>query len=610
MRILLVVLFSCCLATGDTFLIKSTDGGQTWVDIDPGPPYQLLTLLNVDPATSILYAVAQRDLATEGHLLVSADGGQTWQTRLSFPSEASWRIVSAVSPNVLYLPYEDPGAGFRYPRSAIITRLTNGGQTVEQYRAEGLIIARGTVANSFGGYLTHLAVDAAASDRLYAVVTNELNDDLFAFFQALWVSTDSGRNWKRLDPPVTPNCTYPGIWIDRADSALYLACGRSEFFKSTDAGGAWTRKQIPEGEQRIWNLRIGSGAPAILYTTGTDRAIWRSADGAETWERSGNLPTGVESWSLRVHPTHPSVISASGGDGIWRTENGGQTWTKLADLGADFSILIDLHAPETLYGYSQRRQELRLNDRQTFLRDLLGEKQIAPGSLVSIYGRDLANETRVADSAPLPLNLAGVSVFFNGQPAPLLFVSPDQINAQVPFGLAAETVIRFYPPTTSVIMEVRRPDKSVDRQTVSLSPRAVFVLREDSIRQSAPLLFHTSDFRRVSVDAPIRRGEAIALFALGMGELEPSLSPGELPLTPLPQLANPPCVVWRFPNNAWAAQPAPPLWAGAARGLIGVYQVNFEIPASLSPGSYGLSLTEGDCRGIGRELDFFPIEVR
>jgi uncharacterized protein (TIGR03437 family) len=614
---LILLLFGCGFATADSFLIKSTDGGRTWVDIDPGPPYQLLTSLNVDPRTSVLYAVARRDFAAEARLLVSTDGGETWQARQSFPPAVSWILAAGpVNPDTLYLANEEfvdgPLNSLNYPKSVTITSLTRGGETREQYRAKGLSIVHGGVPGSFGGILTAFAADPASPSRLYALITNELNDDLYAFFQALWVSTDGGHNWRRLEPPVTPNCTYPGIWIDRSDSAVYLACGRSEFLKSTDGGESWARKPIPEGEQRIWNLQIGPGAPAILYATVTTErssTLWRSTDAAQTWQRSGEL-SGVNSWSLRVHPTNPSVLFGTGNNGIWRTENGGQTWTKLVELGADFAILIDPHSPDILYAYSQQRRELQLNDRQTFLRDLFGGKQIAPGSLVSIYGRDLASETRVANSAPLPIHLAGVSVSFNGQPAPLLFVSPGQINAQAPFGLASETVVRFYPPPTSVIMEVRRPDARVDRQIVSVSPRAVFVLREDLTRQSAPLLFHTSDFRRVSADAPIRRGEAITLFALGMGELEPSLSAGELPPIPLPQLANPPCVIWRFPNNAWAVQPAPPLWAGAAPGLIGVYQVNLEIPASLSPGSYGLSLTEGDCRGIGRELDFFPLEVR
>jgi photosystem II stability/assembly factor-like uncharacterized protein len=169
------LLFGCSLVTADTFLIKSTDGGRTWADIDPGAPYQLLLSLNVDPRTSGLYALTRRDLGAEGRLLVSADGGQTWQIRQSFPPAASWNIQVAgpVSPDTLYLAYEDPNADFRYPRSVIITKVTDGGQTVEQYRAEGLAIVQGTAPNSFGGYLTRLAVAPPAT--LFAVITNEFS---------------------------------------------------------------------------------------------------------------------------------------------------------------------------------------------------------------------------------------------------------------------------------------------------------------------------------------------------------------------------------------------------------------------------------------------------
>jgi hypothetical protein len=283
MRVLIVLLLlGCGVATADTFLIKSTDGGRTWVDIDPGPPDQLLASLNVGPHTSVLYAVTRRNFRAEGSLLVSADGGQTWEARHSFPPAVLllYLTAGAVSPDMFYLAHEDQDADFRYPRSAIITRVTDGGHTVEQYRAEGLSIVHGGAPNSFGGVLTGFAVDPAKPSRLYALITNELNDDLYALFQALWVSKDEGRNWMRLEPPVTPNCTYPGIWIDPSDSAVYLACGRSEFLKSTDGGESWTRKQVPEAEQRIWDLQVGSGAPAILYTTGIERAIWRSTDGA------------------------------------------------------------------------------------------------------------------------------------------------------------------------------------------------------------------------------------------------------------------------------------------------------------------------------------------
>ena len=67
---------------------------------------------------------------------------------------------------------------------------------------------------------------------------------------------------------------------------------------------------------------------------------------------------------------------------------------------------------------------------------------------------------------------------------------------------------------------------------------------------------------------------------------------------------------------------APPLWAGAAPGWIGLYQVNLEVPASLSAGSFALSLTAhplpsrppfiGECSADfqGYAFDFVTLEVR
>ena len=61
---------------------------------------------------------------------------------------------------------------------------------------------------------------------------------------------------------------------------------------------------------------------------------------------------------------------------------------------------------------------------------------VAPGSIVSIFGTNLAASTASASAIPLPTSLSDVtSVTFNGIPAGLYFVSQDQINAQLPFNL-------------------------------------------------------------------------------------------------------------------------------------------------------------------------------
>jgi uncharacterized protein (TIGR03437 family) len=57
---------------------------------------------------------------------------------------------------------------------------------------------------------------------------------------------------------------------------------------------------------------------------------------------------------------------------------------------------------------------------------------ISPGSIVSIFGTNLANSRATASGIPLPTELGGSSVTVNGTKAPLFFVSPNQINLQVP----------------------------------------------------------------------------------------------------------------------------------------------------------------------------------
>jgi uncharacterized protein (TIGR03437 family) len=60
---------------------------------------------------------------------------------------------------------------------------------------------------------------------------------------------------------------------------------------------------------------------------------------------------------------------------------------------------------------------------------------VAPGGLVSIYGSSFAAGLALASSVPLSTNLSGTSVTINNVPAALDFVSPGQINAQVPFNV-------------------------------------------------------------------------------------------------------------------------------------------------------------------------------
>ena len=70
----------------------------------------------------------------------------------------------------------------------------------------------------------------------------------------------------------------------------------------------------------------------------------------------------------------------------------------------------------------------------------------APGTIVSVIGTNLSSQTVSADltQPKLPTTLGGVQVYFNGVAAPLTYVSPTQINAQIPWEFTSTTSINAY----------------------------------------------------------------------------------------------------------------------------------------------------------------------
>lgn len=92
---------------------------------------------------------------------------------------------------------------------------------------------------------------------------------------------------------------------------------------------------------------------------------------------------------------------------------------------------------------------------------------IAPGTLVTITGQNLAASTAAADLTQpvLPTELAGAQVYFNGIRAPLVYASPTQINAQLPWEFTDTTSINAYVRT-----------KNVDGSVSFTSPVAVTIV--------------------------------------------------------------------------------------------------------------------------------------
>ena len=135
--------------------------------------------------------------------------------------------------------------------------------------------------------------------------------------------------------------------------------------------------------------------------------------------------------------------------------------------------------------------------------------QIAPGTVVSIVGAELSTRTESADPTAevLPTTLADTQVYFDGVPAPLFYVSPTQINAQVPFENRDRTSINAY-------VRTRRPDGVTVTTPVAVSivPQnpGIFTLpSETEPRPGLALHGSAAATATISLDGTITAGDVI-----------------------------------------------------------------------------------------------------
>jgi uncharacterized protein (TIGR03437 family) len=139
---------------------------------------------------------------------------------------------------------------------------------------------------------------------------------------------------------------------------------------------------------------------------------------------------------------------------------------------------------------------------------------LSPGVLVSIFGSHLTGptlSTTFDDTASYPTSVASTSVTFNGVAAPLVYVSPTQINAIAPFSLAGQT---------SLQVAVQRFERVSASFTVPLQDTApaIFTSSQTGTGQAAILQYATgASLSYNSSSNPAPAGAYLEIFATGQG---------------------------------------------------------------------------------------------
>ena len=191
---------------------------------------------------------------------------------------------------------------------------------------------------------------------------------------------------------------------------------------------------------------------------------------------------------------------------------------------------------------------------------------VAPGSIISIFGQGLAPGVQPGPANPLKQTLAGVTVTVNDSILPLLFVSPQQVNAQVPFELPEGNY-------TLVVHNTGQPDVSA---TFTLARNAPGLFSQYVNSQQYAVALH-ADGSAINPGSPATAGETISILGTGFGPFASSIPDGFFPPVPAPALAD------TVTLTVGGLNPIPS-WSGAASGSTGLASTTFTVPDALAGG--------------------------
>lgn len=607
-------------ASGTNGIMKSTDGGATWSPMGTGiPQSSYIPSLAIDPASpQTLFATT---ITIDG-LYMTTDGGAHWNRVSLAPQGGSVQLVliEPGNPSRLWvattegvLTSVDSGAtwtrtpfphltvtGLTLDAAGDIYATTPGlpqaHPFVMKLDATSSNIAYATYLGGFGNDLPYgLAVDGAGRTYL-AGVTDSPDFPLAAALQPQF-GGNSDAFISVLDPSGARLVwsTYLGgssadaassIAIDTAGNVHVAGVTSPSYSAGINGGGLFASKIKSDGSGAIFSVHPG-GTSFAGARVAADAAGNTYVAGTTT---TSDLPT--------VNPLQPVV---AGGTDLYVAELNGQTGalqfaTFLGGAGNDSPVGVAADASGGVYVAGRTTSNFPLQNAlqssaaSTFVAkiavqgSLFGASAvtsaasygptIAPGELVSLFGAGLAAGTASAASLPLPTQLSDVHVTVNGIPAPLVYTSPQQLNAQIPFETQTGT---------AQVQVTSGAGTSMVTATVAATAPGIFTLNQQGTGAGA--ILHGLTYQLVNDSNPAAAGEIISIYCTGLGALNPPAPTGDAPPAPPSQTVAPVQI-------SIAGMMAPDLYAGVAPGFTGLYQVNAQLPMATPSGAQPVQIIQ------------------
>jgi len=236
------------------------------------------------------------------------------------PTRQSGRFVD------IAVPSDDPHTFYMATASGHLWKTTNRGTSFEVLFEDQDVFSIGAIA-----------VAPSNPDILY-LGSGEANNSRSSYWgDGVYKSTDGGETWSNVGLPgshhigrVVVHPTDPDIVYAASLGPLYSEGGQRGLYKTTDGGGRWEAVLAPESEGRpigVVDVVMDPTNPRTLYAASYDKVrlpftfdlggpgsrIWKTTDGGETWTMlGGGLPDGMLGRiGVDVYERDPNIMYAT-----------------------------------------------------------------------------------------------------------------------------------------------------------------------------------------------------------------------------------------------------------------------------------------------------------
>jgi len=209
---------------------------------------------------------------------------------------------------------------------------------------------------------------------------------------------------------------------------------------------------------------------------------------------------------------------------------------------------------------------------------------LSPGIIAQVFGTGLAASSGATGTLPLPTTFNNTFAQVGQFQAPLYFLSSGQLNVQLPSEIATSQQV---PIVLSVNNALTLP---ISLDLVPSAPGVMSLFdgpTPPSVQNGAHIIAQHLNGTTVNSNSPGKPGEYLVMYLVGLGATDPSVPSG------MPASSNPLSKVTIQPTVMVDSVPSNVAFAGLTPGFVGLYQIDFQVPTSVTTGEAVVTVSQG-----------------